>query len=341
MNEKERIIKILKKEKVDRPACICPGGMMNMITTGLMKEANVYWPNAHLNPELMAELAYSNYKYGYFENVGVPFCMTIEAEAMGATVTMGTECFEPHVSNCAIPSVLNYENVKSINVNEGRAKVVIDAIKILKQKNLTVPIIGNITGPISTASSVADAVKFYTDLRKHNAEAHKFLEIVTNNLIIFANAMISAGADIITIADPSGTGEIMGPKLFDEFVVKYINDLISHIRKENIYIIVHICGKMNGVYKEVDRINADALSFDSVVSLKEAKKNLPNRVLMGNVSTYTLEFGSVDSVKSITKSCLSSGSQIIAPACGLGTKSPIENIKMMVDTVKEESKWLY
>lgn len=335
MTEKERIFKILKKEKVDRPSCICPGGMMNMITTGLMKEAEVYWPGAHTDPKLMADLALASYEKGYFENVGVPFCMSIEAEAMGAKVTMGTDCFEPHVTEYAIRSVVDYQKTKDLDVNEGRAKVVIDAIKILKSKNLTVPIIGNITGPISTASSVADAVTFYTDLRKHNKESHEFLKKVTNSLIAFARAEIDAGADIITIADPSGTGEILGPKMFDEFAVKYINMLIDSIRKENVYIIVHICGQMNSVYKEVDKIKADALSFDSAVPIVEAKRNLRGRVIMGNVSTYTLEFGTTDKVKSLTQNSIDSGSDIIAPACGLGTKSPVENIKMMVDTVKE------
>lgn len=335
MNEKERIIKILKKEKTDRPCCICPGGMMNMVTTGLMKESSIYWPKAHTDAKLMADLALASYEKGYFENVGVPFCMTIEAEAMGATVSMGTECFEPHVTKYVIDSVVDYEKTKDLDVNEGRAKVTIDAIKILKEKNLSVPIIGNITGPISTASSVADAVTFYTDLRKHKEEAHKFLDKVTNNLIKFAKAQIDAGADIITIADPSGTGEILGPKMFYEYVVKYINKIIDSIKKENLYIIVHICGQMSNVYEEVNKINADALSFDAIVSMAEAKKNLPDKVIMGNVSTYTLEFGTHDSVKNLTINSINSGADIISPACGLGTKSPVENIKTMVNTVKE------
>ena len=48
---KERIIKVFNKEIVDRPPCICPGGMMNMITTELMDKVNIFWPNAHLNGE--------------------------------------------------------------------------------------------------------------------------------------------------------------------------------------------------------------------------------------------------------------------------------------------------
>lgn len=83
MDAKERIRKAMHQEPTDRPPCICPGGMMNMITTDLMDEANVSWPEAHLNARMMADLAEANYEKGCFENVGVPFCMTIEAEAMG------------------------------------------------------------------------------------------------------------------------------------------------------------------------------------------------------------------------------------------------------------------
>ena len=35
MDAKERIRKAMHQEPTDRPPCICPGGMMNMITTDL------------------------------------------------------------------------------------------------------------------------------------------------------------------------------------------------------------------------------------------------------------------------------------------------------------------
>ncbi len=41
MNEKERLKKALHHEKTDRPPCICPGGMMNMITTDLMDRSGI------------------------------------------------------------------------------------------------------------------------------------------------------------------------------------------------------------------------------------------------------------------------------------------------------------
>ena len=306
---------------------ICPGGMMNMITTDLMDRSGITWPEAHLNAEMMADLAQANYENGCFENVGVPFCMTIEAESMGAKITMGDRVHEPHVTEYALHSVKEWEKIRPMDMNSGRTKVVLDAIRILKSRNLDVPIIGNITGPVSTASSVMEPVIFYKELRKKREDAHKYMELVADEIIRFARAQIDAGADIIAISDPSGTGEILGPKLFEEYAVHYINRIIDHLQAEKMGVIVHICGQMRNVYAQVEMIHSDVLSFDSCVAMSDAKKHLKKHVLMGNVSTWTLEFGKPEKVEQLAVKCWRDGSGIISPACGLGTKSPLTNIQ--------------
>ena len=335
MTEKERLDRVLHHQPTDRPPCICPGGMMNMITVDLMEAVSIEWPEAHINAEMMAELAVASYEKGCFENVGVPFCMTIEAEELGAEVTIGSQIFEPHVTGYCISSVTEWESLSKIDISRGRAKVVLEAIRILKEKKLDVPIIGNITGSISTANSVVEPVQFYKELRKKPEEAHKCLDFVTEQLVVLAKAMIEAGADVIAISDPSGTGEILGPKLFEQYTVKYLNMLLDKL--QGVGTIVHICGQMRSVYKQISQVTADALSFDAVVSMREAKNNLPGRVIMGNISTYALEFGDEERIKKLTKFCLNSGVDIISPACGLGTKSPLANIQAILKTMKLEN----
>lgn len=337
LTPKERLHQILKGQKTDRPACICPGGMMNMVTSELMEKVNVLMPEAHSDARMMADLAKAVYEEQCFENYGVPFCMTVEAEEMGAKVDMGSLVYEPHVTKYVIEKLEDYKVLTPIDVSKGRSKVVVDAIAILANETKDVPIVGNITGPVSTATSVIEPTEFYKALRKKNALAHEYMEFITEQLIVFGKAMVEAGADVIAISDPSGTGEILGPKYFKEFAVTYLNKLIDGIRKDHVGVIVHICGHMNSVYKEVNEVNSDALSFDSVVSMKEAREHLPDRILMGNVSTYTLEFGEPEKVAALTKNCVKNGSDIISPACGLGMKSPLVNIQEMRKSLIEEA----
>lgn len=335
MTAKERLAAILNHQTSDRPACICPGGMMNMVTAGLMEASSSWLPEAHRDARRMAALAEAAYKNGCFENVGVPFCMTVEAEGMGAKADLGNTITEPRITAYAIRSVSEADRLSELDLGSGRAKTVLDALKILKSDCPDVPVIGNLTGPVSTATSLLEPMIFYRELRKKNRESHVFMDFVTGQLLRFGLAQIEAGADCIAISDPGGTGEILGPKYFSEFAVPCLNRLVDTFRERGVGTIVHICGQMSPVYREVSGIRSHALSFDSVVSMKSAREHLPDRVLMGNVSTYALEFGDPEKISALTKNCLESGADILAPACGLGMKTPLANEQAILSCLKE------
>ena len=154
MNPRERLLGALNGGALDRVPCICPGGMMNMIVTELMEKTNIVWPDAHTDVDMMSELAKSVYEYGMFENYGVPFCMTVEVEAMGAEVNLGDTKFEPRVISYVLDTVSGFNKLKKLDINSGRPKVSIEVIQKLKNNDDQVPIIGNLSGPISVASSL-------------------------------------------------------------------------------------------------------------------------------------------------------------------------------------------
>ncbi len=335
LTPKDRLFASLKRETVDRPPCICPGGMMNMIIEEVMDLTGCKWPEAHIDAKIMADLAAGVYENGGFENVGVPFCMTIEAEAMGAEVFLGTKINEPRVTDYIIDSVTQWKNLKNINVNEGRAKVVLDAIKILKEKDLDVPVIANLTGPVSTASSLMEPTIYYKELIRNPKESHEMMEFVTDNLIAFGKAQLIAGAQILTISDPSGTGEILGPKAFREYAVPYLNKIIDALEPfAKGGTIIHICGRLKSIYKELNELHSDAISFDSITSAKQVCENVKNKAIMGNVSTFALQNSYEEDIENMSNNCMQAGVNILSPACGIGTKTPLKNIQAMIKAVK-------
>lgn len=335
MTEKERLTALINRQERDRPACICPGGMMNMVTAALMEEAGAALPQAHSNAVEMAKLARAVYEQGCFENVGVPFCMTVEPEALGAPVDLGSSIHEPRVTGYILRSCEDWQSLRPMDLSKGRASVVLEALSLLREQCPTVPVIGNITGPISTASSLLEPMTFYRELRKKNAAAHAYLNAVTEQLAAFAVAQVKAGADIIAISDPSGTGEILGPKYFEEFALPALNRIIDAVKEAGAPCIVHICGQMTPVYGQVKQLRCPVLSFDSIVSMQEAKAQLPDHVLIGNVSTYTLEFGEPEKIATLAQLALKNGAEILAPACGLGMKTPLQNEQAMLRWLKE------
>ncbi|GAA0124875.1 MtaA/CmuA family methyltransferase [Clostridium sp. CTA-19] len=329
MNEKERLLKVLKGEKVDRPPVICPGGMMNAAVTDILKEIKENH-NCDLEGMVMAAKMV-NEEIG-FENYGVPFCMTVEAEPLGIELSFGDKTVEPRVTKYNEEEI--GEIIKKYDINpikDKRMPIILKAIE--KLKNNEVPVIGNITGPISTATSIVDPLKLIKMFRKDPDLAYEFIEYVNDYSIDYAKAMINAGADVIAISDPTATGEILGRKNFEKFAYPMYKKFLTEIHELDTPVIIHICGDTKNIIESLDDLDIDAVSFDSIVNMRSARKQI-NKALMGNVSTLLLHQGDKERIIRVTENCINSGVDIVSPACGLGMSTPKENLRAMTDYVK-------
>jgi [methyl-Co(III) methanol-specific corrinoid protein]:coenzyme M methyltransferase len=336
LSPKERLLAKLNKQPTDRTPVICPGGMMNAAVVDIMKQTGHTLPEAHSNQPLMTELAADVHKYSGFENIGIPFCMTVEAEVLGSEVTYGTLACEPKITREVFASAADVKK-KNINsmLNDGRVGVVLETASVLSRKYSDIPVIGSLTGPVSTAASLIDPMMILREFRKKPAECHRVMEYVTELLISFAQRLVESGASVISIADPTATGEILGPVVFRDFAVPYLNKIIDAMKQQNVPVIVHICGNLSGVWRSLPSIRASAISTDAFVSLKQLKTDFPEITTMGNLSTYLLEFGTADKVADQTRRLVDEGIDIIAPACGLSTSTSLELIRSMTGAVKE------
>ena len=330
----ERLTAAAHGQKVDNQPCICPGGMMNMIITDIMERTGASWPAAHSDAEQMATLTYELNQAGGFENYGVPFCMTVEAEAMGATVDMGDAQTEPHVVDSPLSSATQIGQLAPFSLSQGRIPTVLAAIRILKAKGSAVPVIANITGPVSVAGTLVDMTPLLMELRKKPEACHQLMTLITDNLISYGHAQVEAGADAICIAEPSGTGEILGRRFFREYSLPYLNRLLDSLDVP--VKIVHICGRLHSIYQELAALHCDVFSFDACVSIEEIKPYLAGKAIMGNVNTHALGSMSGNKIEQLTKAALKKGTDIVAPACGLPLTTPLANIQRMVAAAKAE-----
>lgn len=334
---KERLQRVLNKKTVDRSPVICPGGMMNAAIVEVMNKTGHTLPDAHHTDKLMTELAYDVQANTGFENFGIPFCMTVEAEVLGSEINYGTLECEPKIQKEVFPSVIdvNFMPFDAMGKN-ARVGAVVQTIYNLSQKYPDIPAIGSLTGPLSTAASIVDPMPFLKQLRRQREAAHKVVDYVCDHLIAYAKLMVENGATAISIADPTATGEILGPKMFEEYAVTYLNKVVDAIHQMGVPVIIHICGKMEAVKPQIAMLHGDAISVDAFVSLKGIKAEIPDATTMGNLSTFLLEFGDPDGVNKKTEKLIKDNINIIAPACGLSTSTPLANIQALTSTVTNQ-----
>lgn len=334
MEPGDRVLKALKGENTDRPPFICPGGMMSMMTVEAMQKLSADWPHCHRDAREMSRLALGVQALTGIENLGVPYCMTVEAEAMGAMVSMGTRESEPRVSAYPLNKLDEWAALSQLSEGSGRLGSVAEAINILCTHEQPYPVIANLTGPVSLATSLIEPMTFYKAMGKEPSLVHEFMQFLSKNLIAFGCLMLQAGAQILTISDPSASGEILGSRRFAEFALPYLNRILDALQDNYEASLVHICGNLKPIFSELHKIHTQAISIDSATSVTSMLKALgDDQVIVGNVSTHLLMNGTPEQVKRASLVCLKRGARVLSPACGISPYTPLVNMQAMAASV--------
>lgn len=338
LSPKDRLSRVLRRASVDRPPVACVGGMMNAAIVEVMERTGNRLPEAYDDPVAIAKLAEGVADLTGFENLALPFCMTLEAELLGSSIDRGTLSCEAKVTKEAFASVKEVTLPRLERIPEdSRAARVLEAVERVSSRQADTPVVGSLTGPLSTAGSVVSPMTFLKELRTQREASHRVLDGVISTLFTFAEALVEAGADIVAISDPTATGEILGPRAFEEYALRHLNELIDRIAALGVPVIVHICGDIGPVAHLVAQLHSQALSTDSVVNLAHLKREYPHLVTMGNVSTQTLQNGRPERIAERVHHLIQDGVDIIAPACGLSTSTPLANIRALTDAAREKS----
>jgi [methyl-Co(III) methanol/glycine betaine-specific corrinoid protein]:coenzyme M methyltransferase len=325
---KTRLLAALEGKPVDKvPVC-------SVTQTGIVELMDVVgapWPEAHTNPELMAKLAIANHELSGLEAVRLPYCLTVLVEAMGCEINMGTKNRQPSVTAHPYPKDLEGASVPADLLQRGRIPAVLEAIKIIREKvGPDVPIIGGMEGPITIASDLVSVKSFMKWSLKKTDLFEQALDLATEAAIIYANALVEAGADIISVADPVASPDLMSPDSFKKFLKARLQKFSSSVDSVTV---LHICGNVNSILSDMADCGFEGLSVEEKVgSPKKAKEVIGNRArFVGNISSpFTLLPGPVDKIKAEAKQALAEGVDVLAPGCGIAPMTPLENIKAMV-----------
>jgi len=325
---KTRLLAALKGEEVDKvPVCsVTQTGIVE-----LMDEVGAPWPKSHTDAELMAKLAIANHELSGLEAVRVPYCLTVLVEAMDCEINMGTKNRQPSVTGHPYPKSLDGAAVPADLLQKGRIPAVLEAIKIIREKlGPDVPIIGGMEGPITVASDLVSVKSFMKWSIKKPELFEQALDLATEASVLYANAMVEAGADIISVADPVASPDLMSPDSFRDFLMPRLQKFASEVDSVTI---LHICGNVNPVINYMADCGFEGLSVEEKIGdVKKAKEVIGYRArLVGNISSpFTLLPGPVEKINTEARQALVDGIDVLAPGCGIAPMTPLENIKAMV-----------
>jgi uroporphyrinogen decarboxylase len=262
-----------------------------------------------------------------------------ESEAMGSKLKI-TEDMPPSVEEYAVNDYeQDLQQLKIPNPNrDGRLPVILEGVRRLKELCHGIyPVDAYIQAPFRHAAMLRGGDRLYRDMLKNEKELHSLLELTTYSQIIYGTSLFHAGADCITISDPTSSGDAVSKKQYQTYGYVYTKRVVAELKKTGVKIILHVCGDTNDRLESFVELGVDGLSLDSKVDFEAARKRLgPKVCLIGNVDPLLLEQGSVDEVEEKSRECIEvagkEGAFILSGGCGITADTPPENIKTMVKT---------
>lgn len=252
------------------------------LTDDLISEYSLNFPQAYQCKEEM--LKYSVFIKEMTKNPYyiLPFCSTLEAEAMGGRVNFGDRKIGPRPGEPILEKIDQVMGLSDIDFTKGRIKETLDAVKDLEKQGY--PLIFEISGPVSILNALVDSKEIFMAMRKDREILIKAYGKIGKNLLAYINELVERGVDIISFADPATSVDILG----DKMMIQYIDDfLLGFLKKAAGKLgpasLIHLCPKLTLGLVGSGRADFVSIPVDPSLSYAQAfKEALGKEKILGS-----------------------------------------------------------
>jgi [methyl-Co(III) methanol/glycine betaine-specific corrinoid protein]:coenzyme M methyltransferase len=330
---KERVIKMFKKEPIDRMPCFSGQGT---VTVQAIEKMGTMFSKIHKDPALMAGAALTSAKMWGLDGVVIPFDMAAVAEAMGRGVSLYDAA-----DGIIYPTVPNkWKNLDDINIpkdfmSKGRMPMIDKAFGYLKKDASDMAIGAWVLGPFTQAGQIMELDILLKGLKKNKDQIEAFLSEMTQHTIDMCKHYEGLGVDFICVREMGSGTDLLSPRMWKTLIGPNLKKVFDAISVPSVN---HICGSTDMIIEMMHECGADSLSVDQKNNLVETRTKLGDDVLLlGNFDPYetltTLE--DTAQVADIIKKCIDEGVDSVWPGCDIWPDVRKENMETYVQTVKE------
>lgn len=216
----------------------------------------------------------------------------------------------------------------------GRMRDRVEGVALLKQKSGGSLIVeGWVEGPCALAADLRGVNTLMLDFHDDPAFVNDLFEFVVEMEVAFAQAQFAAGADLIGIGDAAAS--LIGPKLYDLFVLEFEQKLVAAIKATGTRVRLHICGNTRKILRGMGSLGCEIVDLDFLSPLAEGRAAMgPDQVLLGNIDPVrVLRNGTPESITRALAECYEAAGPryIVGAGCEVPRGTPVENLMALTE----------
>lgn len=195
----------------------------------IVQKTKLKFPDAYKNWEDMAVLAKEIKNHEDASFCTLPFCHTLEGEALGAVINYGDERIGPRGKDYLTSSIEDLLSISELDFSKGRLAEVLNACSHLRQEGENVALY--ISGPFTILNLLIDLRYVFKAFKKSPEVMEKILEKLRVELLRFIREAQNMGVNIFSYGDSSGGLNILGPKLSEQIVEMFTYQLLKEAQQ--------------------------------------------------------------------------------------------------------------
>ena len=189
------------------------------------------FPDAYKHRDTMAVLSKAVKEHDGAGFCMLPFCRTVEMEAVGGNVNYGDARSMPRSAAPICHAPEDFLALPDIDFTTGRIREVLEACRILASEGEHVCL--EIVGPWTQMQSLMESRHVIKMQRKQPELTLEVMNKIGDQLLRYVDEAQRYGVEIITYADSAGTLEILSPKLMEwstrEFTHPFLKKLVDRL----------------------------------------------------------------------------------------------------------------
>lgn len=193
-------------------------------------------------------------------------------------------------------------------------------------------------GPFTLAARFVGEEAFMKHTFKKPEFVEKMVDFCADLLITLYEPLVNDGLEVLSIADPTASGDLINPKQMARFAVPPLKKMSDWAKSKGAHTILHICGNTSDRLELFPQTGCTTIFFDQKVDIAKAREALLGKMSFGgNVApVHVLLNKTAAEVEAACREVIEIAGKdnrgfILVPGCDIPPTISYENLKVFHD----------